>query len=169
MSKGEKHLGIEGDALVCGHCGARHELQMPLEVWAFTALIEGWRKNHKACRPNPAVAKRDADRLAASFADPHAWMAGPDTGLSSKTIWSVMMGVHCARPSAPMDPSDFGRCHRLLKAFPLWRERLAEVAAKHPDWSGLIEHWAELEALYEEELPTGRGPKLYKRMQELRR
>jgi hypothetical protein len=26
---------------------------------------------------------------------------------------------------------------------------LAEVAAKYPAWAGLVEHWAEVEALYE--------------------
>ena len=100
------------------------------------------------------------------------WLAGGDTGISSKVIWSVMMGQpfdggRWYHPDIPHDPSDFGRCHRLLELFPAWRARLSEVASAHPDWSGLVGAWDELTALYVEELPTGSGPKLYARMREL--
>lgn len=103
--------------------------------------------------------------------DPIAWLANGDTGISSKVIWGVMMG----RPSGnrwdsePADPADFGRCYRLLKIMPAWRGRLSEVAARYPEWTGLVDAWDELTALYEEELPLKRAPKLYARMQELRR
>ncbi|HMI93818.1 MAG TPA: hypothetical protein VK509_20735 [Polyangiales bacterium] len=99
------------------------------------------------------------------------WLAGGDTGRSSKTIWKVMTGGAVGspdwRPGIPLDPADFGRCHRLLEQFPAWRARLPEVAAKHPEWTRLVEAWDELSALYVEEYPTGRAPKLYARMQEL--
>jgi hypothetical protein len=97
--------------------------------------------------------------------DEDIWLAGGDTGISSKTIWSVMTGkpVDC-RPSVPMDPSDFGRCHRLLEKFPAWRARMPEVAVKHPQWSGLVSEWETLTALYLKELPSGKAPKLYKRI-----
>jgi hypothetical protein len=103
------------------------------------------------------------------------WIAGGDTGTSSITIWSVMMGCSMPRdrsdrgraPSVPHDPSDFGRCHRLLELFPAWRSRLPEVAAKYPAWGGLVGAWAELTALYIEELPSGRCPRLWERMEEL--
>lgn len=103
-----------------------------------------------------------------------AWLTGPDTGTSSLTIFSVLSHGHAAQgagrrgtPSHPHDPDDFGRCHRLLKAMPEWRSRLGEVAARYPEWAGLVREWADLERLYEEELPKGRAPKLYARMQEL--
>ena len=103
--------------------------------------------------------------------DPVAWLAGGDTGISSKTIWFVMMGRENTerywRASPPSDPSDFGRCYRLLQVMPSWRVRLPDVAAKHPAWSGLVEHWDELTALYEEELPKRSAPKLYARMKQL--
>ena len=96
------------------------------------------------------------------------WLAGGDTGTSSMTIWSVMTGYPIERtPSVPWDPSDFGRCHRLLAKFPGWRARMGEVATKHPAWAGLVAAWDELTALYIEEFPTGRAPKLYARMKEL--
>jgi hypothetical protein len=99
------------------------------------------------------------------------WIASGDTGLSSETIWHVLSGRPFPskhfRPSKPMDPADFGRCHRLLDKIPEWRARLPEVAAKYPAWSALVGAWDELTELYLEELPTGRCPKLYDRMQAL--
>lgn len=94
-----------------------------------------------------------------------------DTGTSSKTIAHVMLGVRAPRygPDVPYDPGDFGRCYRLLKLFPLWELRLPEVAEAYPAWSGLVREWSRLSALYEEELPSGKAPRLYARMQELRK
>lgn len=107
------------------------------------------------------------------------WLYGTDTGVSSKTIFAVLVDQNALRnavtmnphfrPDVPHDPSDFGRCHRLLERFPAWRARLSEIAEAYPAWKLLVEHWDDLTALYLEELPTGRCPKLYDRMQELRK
>jgi hypothetical protein len=67
----------------------------------------------------------------------------------------------------PRDPADFGRCYRLLKVMPSWRDRLSEVSAQFPAWKSLVDTWDELTALYEEESPKQYLPKLYRRMQEL--
>lgn len=102
--------------------------------------------------------------------NPIAWLAGYDTGVSSRTIWFVMMNQPQPREDwhgVPHDPDDFGRCYRLLKLMPTWRGRLREVSTKYKKWSGLVEHWDELTALYEEELPAGMAPKLYARIKEL--
>lgn len=99
------------------------------------------------------------------------WLAGGDTGISSKTIWSVMTGRRIGdrhwRPDVPRDPDDFGRCHRLLETFPGWRWRMPEVASVHPEWSRLVAAWDELTVLYLEEFPSGRAPRLYARMRAL--
>ena len=101
----------------------------------------------------------------------YRWLAGGDTGISSRTIWHVMMRQdwddQTWGPDVPHDPSDFGRCVRLLEEFPAWRARMGEVCAAYPKWSGLVEAWDDLEGLYNEELPTGRAPKLWARMQAL--
>jgi len=103
-----------------------------------------------------------------------AWLFGHDTGVSSKTIFSVMTGVPCVSGAGgahyPLDPSDFGRCYRLLKRFPAWRERLMDVAAAYPEWKPMVERWDEMTALYEEEIQNanGRAPKLYRLMRQLR-
>ncbi len=104
--------------------------------------------------------------------DPIAWLTNGDTGNSSKAIWGVMMGRDVSGGRAgwtttPADPQDFGRCYRLLKVMPSWRARMPEVAACYPEWKPLVDAWDDLTALYEEELPAGRCPKLYDRMQAL--
>lgn len=104
---------------------------------------------------------------------PRDWIIGRDTGLSSMTIWEFMTGLpvwelhRWSGLHTPRDPSDFGRCYRLLQHFPEWRSRLPEMAEAKPEWAPLVAAWDELVALYEEELPSGRAPKLYERMQEL--
>lgn len=98
------------------------------------------------------------------------WLKGGDTGVSSITIWYVMMGKRMPQdrePGVPHDPSDFGRCHRLLELFPAWRGRMSEVADEHYAWTGLVKEWDSLTEMYLEESPTGRAPRLYERLQAL--
>lgn len=95
------------------------------------------------------------------------WLNGHDVGTSSLTIFSVLSAAHGAYalarrdPSPPWDPADFGRCHRLLLIVPEWRPQLHRVAAIYPQWAPLVREWDGLTALFQEEEPTGRAPKLY--------
>jgi len=104
--------------------------------------------------------------------NPLNWILSGDTGISSKAIWCVMMGMrydeqwrHDNRPS---DPSDFGRCYRLLKRYPEWRKRLNEVAVVFPKWKSMVEAWPKMERLYERDLATGKSIELFALMSELR-
>jgi hypothetical protein len=101
-----------------------------------------------------------------------AWLLGSDTGVSSKTILSVMVGVEINShfgADVPQDPADFGRCYRLLFAFPEWRPRLSEVAEKYPAWGPLIRDWDALTSIYETANAKGitRMTALYSAMQVL--
>lgn len=100
------------------------------------------------------------------------WADGPDAGLSSMALVQAVTGARVVkryddRARHPLDPSDFGRCHRVLERFPELRSGTAKIAALSPVWAALVDAWGELEALYLEESPTGRAPKLYARMKEL--
>jgi hypothetical protein len=177
----EMRMNANGGGM-CLRCGETMPFSLPMRVEIVNAMSASFEKLHKACKPN---AEGDACPIClgrghvstecprAKATTPEQWIRGPDTGLSSKTIWAVMMGnvdvLGSSGPREPVDPSDFGRCYRLLKAFPEWRPRLGEVAAKYPRWAELVEAWDELSKLYEEEVPKGHGraPKLWKRMQEL--
>jgi hypothetical protein len=82
---------------------------------------------------------------------PIEWLLSGDTGISSKTILSVMTGSKMSGrygPGVPLDSSDFGRCYRLLKIFPKWAERLNEVSERYPVWGPMIEAWGELTDIY---------------------
>jgi hypothetical protein len=102
------------------------------------------------------------------------WFAGTDTGVSSKVIWLVMMGMSVQLlgpgwPAPPQDPSDFGRCYRLLNRFPEWRQRLPEVAEKYPEWGPMVRGWEKLTEMYEHalEVQAQKAPEMYDLMQEL--
>ena len=101
------------------------------------------------------------------------WLGGPDTGQSSKAIVSWMeRDVTLAatmgnRLEYPRDPADLGRCIRLMDIEPSYRARIREMADASPQWAALVFHWNELEALYREELPSGKAPKCYDLMQSL--
>lgn len=98
------------------------------------------------------------------------WLSGRDVGLSSKTIARQMLGHDNTEIGAPSDGADLGRCLRLLRLIPEWRERLDEMATVGHVWAALVPHWDELEALLRSEAGddyNGPAPKTYKRISEL--
>lgn len=104
--------------------------------------------------------KTEADKAA-------KWMGGLDTGISSKTIFSVMTGHLVGWHSTPFDPADFARCSRLLDIFPAWRGRMSEVSEKYPEWAGLVDNWEQLEHLLALEAGS-EGQRLWEFMKSLR-
>lgn len=153
----------EGTDVKCMRCGARETALPPggHSVGVFAAICAAFTKDHAKCK-GPL-------RVDPTPKDPGEWARGDDTGSSSATIWSVMTGRMHSRYAPhgahPYDPSDFGRCHRLLELFPEWRARMPEVAKKYKLWARLVDQWDALTALYVEELPSGRAPKLYAAIQ----
>ena len=90
------------------------------------------------------------------YSDPLDWIIGDDTGISSKAIWSRMMGRPASRNgfgNHPHDPDDFGRCYRLLACFPAWRARIGELALESREWARLVAYWDAIEASYVSECP----------------
>ncbi len=156
-------VGLKDDSMVCSRCKVAKKL-MPCPIPELTTRLEAFEAEHRDCLP-PESARDEV-----SYASPLDWILGEDTGTSSKTIWSVMMGAKIVYADVPHDPSDFGRCYRLLKAFPEWRARLDEVAKAFPKWATLVAEWDRLTLLYEEELkrPDGCAPRLYTEIKELK-
>jgi len=85
-----------------------------------------------------------------------SWFGSDDTGLSSETI--AIAGAGGQKPkrgwSHPHDPSDFGRCARLLERIPGLREaaftRLEQEGG--PGWKKLTSRWDEIYACMEDEV-----------------
>lgn len=95
-----------------------------------------------------------------------AWLNSHDTGTSSKTMASHLMGASMPSNhySHPLDNSDFGRCHRFLLAVPEAREKLPKMAELGDVWGKLVDHWDELTVMYEAD-PSSRA--LYDKMKSL--
>lgn len=76
------------------------------------------------------------------------WIVGGDVGMSSKTIWMFMSGLSVDEDqiSHPYDPSDLGRCLRLLELIPEWKPRIIDLGSLSPSWSALAARWHELDA-----------------------
>lgn len=94
-----------------------------------------------------------------------AWLASDRVGLSSKYMAHVMSGGTLeAKYAHPHDPADLGRCLGLLDAVPEFRSKLKMMAVESKQWERLVQEWDTLEALYREELPSGRAPKCFDAM-----
>lgn len=94
-------------------------------------------------------------QLAAAPISPELkWWNGVHVGKSSASIFAVFCMSSLAgrakeygEGSVPADADDFGRCARLLKAFPEWRSQLNRVTEAYPDskWPAIIAKWGQLE------------------------
>lgn len=97
-----------------------------------------------------------------------AWHSSDETGRSSLFLSYALEGRGDGyMVTYPIDPDDFGRCLGLLVACPNLRAKLPFLTGIGPQWDALIGAWPELEALWNEESPSGTCPKLYARMQGL--
>jgi len=101
-----------------------------------------------------------------------AWLLSDDTGISSKAIWAHMNGLEVEDFWPPADPSDFGRCARLLAQFPQWSERICEMSRYSPEWAALTARWGEIHYQMDQEVgidwSKGKSaPKTYRLMKEI--
>jgi hypothetical protein len=147
----------------CKRCGSGLRLEMPQHIEVVSAAMKAFVKVHSQCTdkgPVEPVAKTPAD-----------WARGRDTGISSGTIYAVMTRSRgpYGRYDIPHDPSDFGRCYRLLKLFPDWRPKLEEVSDRYPDWLPFVREWDKLTEMWEAALESKDGKEMYGFMAELRK
>lgn len=76
------------------------------------------------------------------------WLASGDTGISSKAImlWlSARVTDKTWGAGTPSDPSDLGRCLRLLDRIPEWKARIGEMAEAGGLWPTFARRWSEME------------------------
>jgi hypothetical protein len=140
--------------------------QMNAVIEAADLIVEAFAEDFRPSKPGAGLM---------------GWLASDETGLSSREmarrLAPLAFGSGAVRvpgessifrgPNYPHDPSDLGRCVSLLDAAPELREHLPSMADVCPEWAALVGAWDELEALYREELPSGRAPKCYARMRQL--
>lgn len=96
------------------------------------------------------------------------WLVSCDTGISSKTMAAIALGGEKGRFNAPYDPSDFGRCYRLVQKVPAIRNAFDRIGELEPCFAGILLNWDELCSLYERDLHTGQCKELYMLIKALR-
>lgn len=159
--KKPSHTTMGNNSFRCLHCGQEYDLDTAFAqgttLGMVAAMAEAFAKDHAACQPS------ERGRARFEFKTPDEWLRSWDTGLSSISIWHYMMqaGKPKGGYAVPEDPADFGRCHRLLAAFPAWRAKIGEMAGLNERWAKVAPRWSEFEALYLEEAPTGRCVRLF--------
>ncbi len=153
--------GKPGELAHCTRCGQGLDINLPQAVDVIVSACDAFGKVHAKCQPG-----QYAEPAATT---PQQWLAGRDTGVSSAFIYTAPTGNSTLyrQHDVPHDPEDFGRCYRLLKLFPQYREALPRAAQLCPKWKPFVEAWDELTALYEAELTKGAAPKLYERIKQL--
>jgi hypothetical protein len=99
------------------------------------------------------------------------YIAKRQCGASALAIIYRMNDVVGVYDSHPKDQFDFDRCQMLLAEFPDYRLILHHMSDVSAEWALLIEHWEELESLYQNwqdaNEDEAQGLKLYYRLQEL--
>lgn len=155
--------GKIGETGYCTRCGEGFILPSPISIPDLTKGISAFVAKHADCPEGEAANPK--------ITTPWDWLASRDVGVSSATIFSVMMGYPSpfGRYDHPYDSADFGRCDRLLAHFPEWKPRLLEVSAKYPFWDPFVRAWDKLTALYQHENSNKSAvvPTLYNYLKEL--
>lgn len=85
------------------------------------------------------------------------WLNGTDVGQSSKSLAYEAADLPGDRSNYPHDPSDLGRCLRLIARVPEVRAAVEALAEKSPYWKALAPEWDNLKALYISEMDDPRG------------
>lgn len=167
------HVVIMNNGFECLHCAHKLELGFPVAIDDYVDAGKSFEKRHKKCKKPPGELcnfchGRGHSYLTCPTVDGYlSWEKCRDTGLSSLAIMRHAQHAVAGPTDHPLDPSDFGRCYRLVKRFPDACRGVRALSLRSKKWLALGNHWDELTALYEEELPSGVGTKLYERMQAL--
>lgn len=101
-----------------------------------------------------------------------AWLINGETGLSSKAMAAVALGVG-SDGSHPYDPDDLNRCLKLIDKIPEIKLHFDEIAQLSNTWRLMIAKWDELESLFISEVgfdwsKGDSAPKTYELMREIR-
>lgn len=97
------------------------------------------------------------------------WLMNDDTGLSSKCIAGILLGADptaVVRTPHPLDPSDFGRCLRLVRFLGLTAKDLDVMTGVSDEWKAVVDNWNRWAELYDEasKRTDGSAESLYSEM-----
>nr|DAT47445.1 MAG TPA: hypothetical protein [Caudoviricetes sp.] len=82
------------------------------------------------------------------------WIGTHHVGISSRTMWSALMGVENTETPAncgfdvPYDWDDFSRCYDLVTFCEVTKEELQKVVEAFPYYKPIIDRWDDLVEAY---------------------
>jgi len=94
------------------------------------------------------------------------WITSNSVGLSSQTLWAVIMGLEMPTPSIPRDVYDFARCYNLLKLCDeeTRQKTIHNAAEQYHVWKLFEHNWKKLIELYED----GNAPEINKLLKDIK-
>lgn len=114
-------------------------------VWAWNAPI--------------SIDDRPAEKSVPGWSDAISWLCSGERGSSSEAMCRALYGLPESEGSDqfpfPKDPDDLRRCRGFLNAVPDARARLSELSVLSPTWKVYVEHWDQMNRLFDEEAPLG--------------
>ena len=72
------------------------------------------------------------------------WLAGDETGVSSKVMAFCAVNINFMPLDHPLDPGDLHRCMLLVEQVPEIKEHFPRIAKLSDPWKNIIENWETL-------------------------
>lgn len=99
------------------------------------------------------------------------WYVNGETGASSKVLASVALG-QVSEKHHPLDPADFNRCLKLVRAVPEIKNYFDQISKLSPQWKSVIDNWDKIRESFVNEVGFDwvkgfSAPKTYHLMKEL--
>lgn len=174
-TKKQSNTGFRNGNLFCFNCGGSYDMLAGangkgVEISLAAEIMKGFAKNHLHCQPTwKEPVNENADKQS-EWVNAAWWAQHGERGSSSECIFNHLnksMRYEKAFDKHPLDPSDFHRCYKLLKAVPQWRDRIGEMRIVSPVWEKLVDNWEKLESMLEEQLETKKPNGMYEFMNQL--
>ena len=139
------HVVIHREGALCTHCGTYERIPMPQSVYRMAALLRSFEWEHRYCpktwiRPTPQPSMSLDQKI-------EIWLEWGYTGISSKTMLSVLTGKNIlpeSEYSHPLDWADFRRCYLLVEAVPELRASIDKMAEVSSEWAIIVHDWDKL-------------------------
>lgn len=93
------------------------------------------------------------------------WIANGEVGISSKTMWSALMGVPYDQADFPYDADDFRRCWLFAQTAELLPVDFEVICQVYPWWRNIYEIWHEMDVA----LANKDGHRIYELINEPKR
>lgn len=143
----------------------------PQPVTMASALMMQFAEDHANCKKTWQEPKPETEGKT-ELDNAKWWAENGERGLSSMTIFDTLSKhLHISkfneRPTHPCDPSDFRRCYLLIKAVPQWEDKLHLLKPLSPVWSNIVDNWAKLTEMLEEQMVTHKPNGMYEFMETL--